>query len=122
MKAPFASKEPLTDEINLVAQLDAEKQELKKAISNIQLVLSFIPRGKNKVPEAKISEVADPDILLLCDLSKKKLLEERELKNKMLADIQKMLADINERITIFERKTSATMTPTGENSLNLQPL
>jgi hypothetical protein len=79
---------------------------VKKEISNIKLVLSWIPRGETMVPETKILEQTDTDILLLCELDKPTLLK-REAKK------QSMLAVLDQTI-LLERQTTLSTTPTGE--------
>ena len=90
-------------EVNHLAQLEAEKQDVKKEISNIKLVFSWIPRGQTMVPEAKILDQTDTDILLLCELDKATLLKREAEKQSMLADLIAM-----------ERRTTLSTMPTGE--------
>ena len=52
--------------INPMSQLETRRVSVEKEISNIKLVVSWIPRKQTMVPEAKIFEQTDPEIILPC--------------------------------------------------------
>jgi hypothetical protein len=92
--------------VNSYDNLEIEKSLVAKEISNIKLVMSWIPRGQINVPESIELEQTDRDLLHLCKFNEVSLSSKLERKEIELTSMEQRLSAI-----VQQRLSACTYPP-----------
>ena len=90
--------------------------KFEKEIRNIEFVVSLIPQNENYVPESLIGKCTKKQQRVLCSLSKKELIQNKDVLQQRILSMEEQIALIGQKEILLLQQESA-IASTGENIL-----